>query len=59
MARLRYSKYEKWYLFIFSQKYKNIEKYAKKFFKKLVQTALILDNLEINPKSALLSFTIL
>ena len=51
------------YLFIFSQKYQNIDKYAKKFFDILVQTALtvglIWTILESTPKSALLSFTIL
>ena len=49
---------------LFSQKYKNIDKYAKNFFFEiLVQTALTVGLfwtiLKLTPKSALLSFTIL
>ena len=48
------------YLLIFSQKYKNIDKYAKNFFFEiLVQTAftvgLLWTILKLTPKSALLS----
>ena len=47
----------------FIQKYQNIEKYAKKIFDILVQTALtvglIWTILELTPKSALLSLIIL
>ena len=56
-------KIEKWYLFIFSQKYQNIANKQKINFEILVQTALImggfLRSLKITPKSALLSLTIL
>ena len=47
----------------FTQKYQNIDEYAKNFFDILVQTALtvglIWTLLELTPKSALLSLTIL
>ena len=49
--------------FIFPQKYKNIDKYAKKFFEILVLTALtvglIWTILESTTKAALVSLTIL
>ena len=51
------------YLLIFTQKYQNIDKYAKKKFEILELTALtvglIWTILELTPKSALLSLTIL
>ena len=50
---LKYSKYKKLYPFIFSQKYQNNAKYAKKNIQNSSGDSLgcgpILDNLEINP----------
>ena len=57
------SKSEKLYRIIFSQKYQNNDKYKWFFFEILVLTALTVGRiwtiLELTPKSALMSLTIL